>query len=391
MAIVNGVSATAANFNAAFLSKNSPDTASSGLQFAAYFAENKLDVATTATIAALASTKSFIKMTGSTVTAIQGITAGVDGQNIIIYNGSSAVVTISHQHASASAVNRIILPAATDIGLNANESMELIYDTGQSRWVIKSRANVQTTTTPIDSVVSKTANYTATTADDVIKCDASGGSFTITLYAAASNSGRRLKIIRTDLTLSTTLTIDGNASETINLALTVKAATQNESFTIECDGSNWFIVAHTYSSAWATDANISATGFGTVTNGSFKSRRVGDSLNVRVFFNSGTPSATPGRITFAASTYVIDTAKLSSATNGALVGHGAKLTNGALGIGSADNLLHMFYDGSTTTDVFMTYDVGSNVYTKHNGSVIFAGSGPGVACEFSVPISGWEG
>lgn len=93
------------------------------------------------------------------------------------------------------------------------------------------------------NVTSKTANYTATSADDVILCNASGGSFTITLPAAASNTGKVLRIKKTDSTLTGTVTIDGNASETIDGALTRVLVTPNETIMIVCDGSNWDILS----------------------------------------------------------------------------------------------------------------------------------------------------
>ena len=140
MAIADGVPADASHFNTAFVSRTVAQTVAGGKSFSQYIATDPLDVATTATIAALASTNSAVRMTGSTITSIQGITAGTDGQHILIYNASSAVVTIAHQNGSASAANRLILPAGTAISLDANESAEFMYDSAQSRWVVKSLA-----------------------------------------------------------------------------------------------------------------------------------------------------------------------------------------------------------------------------------------------------------
>lgn len=91
------------------------------------------------------------------------------------------------------------------------------------------------------ATTSKTGNYTATTADNVILCDDTSGSLTITLYAAASNAGRQLMIKKTNSS-SNTVTIDGNASETIDGATTQVLRELNESILIVCDGSNWRIL-----------------------------------------------------------------------------------------------------------------------------------------------------
>ena len=86
--------------------------------------------------------------------------------------------------------------------------------------------------------VAKTGNYTATTADVVIRCDSSGGAFTITLPAASGNGGRFYIIQKTDSSTNA-VTIDGNASETVEGATTYLLYKQNESLLITCDGSNW--------------------------------------------------------------------------------------------------------------------------------------------------------
>lgn len=88
-----------------------------------------------------------------------------------------------------------------------------------------------------NNIVTKTANYTATTADSIILCDATSGNITITLYTSVGNSGRKLTIIKTDSSTNT-VTIDGNSTETINGALTMALAVQNDKLTLICDGTN---------------------------------------------------------------------------------------------------------------------------------------------------------
>ncbi len=99
---------------------------------------NRLDVATSATINALSTAKSFINFTGSTATQLNGATAGTDGQHLTIHNESSADVVVNHQSGSASATDRFLLPNATDITIGPDSSAEFIYSTSQSRWVQKS-------------------------------------------------------------------------------------------------------------------------------------------------------------------------------------------------------------------------------------------------------------
>jgi hypothetical protein len=95
----------------------------------------RLDVASAATITALDSSRSFVKLTGATATALQGITAGVDGQKLTLVNLTGANLTVQNENAGATAANRITTMTGADIATTANGSAEFIYDTGSSRWL----------------------------------------------------------------------------------------------------------------------------------------------------------------------------------------------------------------------------------------------------------------
>jgi hypothetical protein len=91
------------------------------------------------------------------------------------------------------------------------------------------------------STVAKTTTYTAVQGDEVILCSTAGGSWVLTLPAAASNTGMVLTAKKTTSDTNT-LTIDGNASETIDGSTTFVITAQYESVTIVCDGSNWYAI-----------------------------------------------------------------------------------------------------------------------------------------------------
>ena len=82
--------------------------------------QSQADTATTATINALANTQSVTVLTGSTATALNGITAGFLGQQITIVNNASAAITINNNSASASAGNKILLLNGNSITLPAS-------------------------------------------------------------------------------------------------------------------------------------------------------------------------------------------------------------------------------------------------------------------------------
>ena len=93
------------------------------------------------------------------------------------------------------------------------------------------------------SITTKTATYTATASDHTILCNNTGGAITINLPAAAGCSGR-VYVIKKISGILLNVTIDPNASETIDGVLTRVLTTQYESIIIQCDGTSWFILSN---------------------------------------------------------------------------------------------------------------------------------------------------
>ncbi len=86
----------------------------------------------------------------------------------------------------------------------------------------------------------KTSAYTTTAGDDgaTVLCDASGGAFTVThLAAATAGDSYSVTIKKTDSS-GNAVTIDGNASETIEGEATYILYEKGDSVTLVCDGSN---------------------------------------------------------------------------------------------------------------------------------------------------------
>lgn len=93
----------------------------------------------------------------------------------------------------------------------------------------------------IPSVLSKTANYTVSTNDGdnvQVNVDATSGAATITFYAASGNTGKIITVKKTDSSANA-VTLDGNASETLDGATTATLTAQYDSATYVCDGTNW--------------------------------------------------------------------------------------------------------------------------------------------------------
>jgi hypothetical protein len=95
-------------------------------------------VATSASITALSGSKTIVNFTGATATSLKGIDATAASKVVLLHNNSSAVVTVEHEDAGATATNRFDLPNSLDVSLQPDESLEVFYNTVSSRWCLKS-------------------------------------------------------------------------------------------------------------------------------------------------------------------------------------------------------------------------------------------------------------
>lgn len=96
------------------------------------------------------------------------------------------------------------------------------------------------TVQPVVTVVNKTAAYTTTATDDIITADAASAAFTITLHAASTWT-KTLTVKRMN-SGANNVTLDGNASETIDGATTRALTQQYESVTMASTGTNIIVI-----------------------------------------------------------------------------------------------------------------------------------------------------
>lgn len=150
------------------------------------------------------------------------------------------------------------------------------------------------------SVVSKTANYTATTADDVILVNDTSGDITITLPTAVGNSGKVFRVKKTvdGVTTTRSTTIHAVSSQTIDGLVNRALITLNEEYEIVSDGANWRILNHKCDTDWVNTGpnGISSTGSPGPTKGvtaidNLWWRRVGSNIEIRIEYQQ---SATTG-------------------------------------------------------------------------------------------------
>lgn len=134
----------------------------------------------------------------------------------------------------------------------------------------------------------------------------------------------------------------------------------------------------------------SVAAFGTCTNVDFWSRRVGDSLQVRGSFTTGTVAAATARISIDPS-LTIDVAKIPSGVK-ARCGDGALLSAAAgpsVFMGGSGGEWYMILDSTETSLVSFAFRNSGGNYNKDNATTFGIASGDSISVEFEVPIVEW--
>ena len=151
-------------------------------------------------------------------------------------------------------------------------------------------------------------------------------------------------------------------------------------------------------SDWASNTTIAPNNMGTLTNAVYRTRRIGDTLEVMGTFTSGTVSSTAGNFASISlpTGLSIDSSKLPSNAGGTVVGSyftGNTGTNFNIWYSgastSSSNGLVLFYDGSDTSKVYASVFQASNTLSKSVANVII-NSNTTQTFSFRVPIAGWS-
>ncbi len=247
----------------------------------------------------------------------------------------------------------------------------------------------------------KTANYTVTTADNVVQVDGTSGAFTVTLFTAVGNSGATVTIARIDNTLANQISIVGTSAQTMRGQATFKICTQYESVTFISDGANWQVTGHQYPTAWIVGGTTTVLATGgtptkpTMTTDTKQYRRVGDTMEVRFIMLSSGTSATPSTGDYLFNPFptgvTIDTAKAYVDTH-----TGAGAPDWPATVGSAACAFQATSNASGTVRCYSTtqvrlYSFGTNLPVGPANGYGWGANPMMYSATFSVPITGWEG
>lgn len=187
-----------------------------------------LVIETLSAVGTIADTTSLAVLSGTTYTATLPAAAAV-GAGWVLWLKKTASGTITVDGNASETIDG----STTYVMRYSNQAAALVSD--GTNWKILAEVNHRTIALAQESV-----SGTATIGDftDVVLC--SGTTYTVTLPAAATyGQGRILRIKRNS---SGTITVDGNASETIDGATTFDLDVTLMSVTLYCDGSNWYVV-----------------------------------------------------------------------------------------------------------------------------------------------------
>ena len=227
------------------------------------------------------------------------------------------------------------------------------------------------------TTVAKTSDYTvvASDRDKLIKADATSGTLTVSLLAAATaGDGFCIAIKKTDSSANTVI-IDGNSSETIDGALTLTLSTQYDVAELICDGSAWHIYnsAAAQSTSFAVDNATNSAVTDVVTVQHTTSGIPAAGIGTGILFNSESADENPsnfGQLAFVAS----DVTAGSEDTY-----LDAQLRRAGAALASAYQWKHtgtaiQVMTSAATSDRVLTYPDADLAFTYSGGKAIFAGT-----------------
>ncbi|PIT99534.1 MAG: hypothetical protein COT74_11080 [Bdellovibrionales bacterium CG10_big_fil_rev_8_21_14_0_10_45_34] len=244
-------------------------------------------------------------------------------------------------------------------------------------------------TSAVGSIQTKNANYSLVASDDVVIGDANGGTFTLTLPAASSNSGKVYQLKRVDTTAwvaTNHVAIGTSGSDEIDGESSTSLNTQFESLTVVSDGSTWHILKRDYPQGWDSSETWAGSWTAGGTDYSGKWRRVGDSLEALVKIDYDTSGS--GNLTIDLPFGTIDTNKVFASA------YYLKLGDGVLrDVNGSQYVVTVKYSDTDTVILNYTSVSGSNTEPGNNitNTVPFTfANGDSVVVNFKVPMTGWH-
>lgn len=227
------------------------------------------------------------------------------------------------------------------------------------------------------TTVTKTTNYQTVEADrdKLIRADATSGTLTVTLLAAATaGDGFTMAIKKIDNSANTVI-IDGNASETIDGATTLTLNNQNEVAVIMSNGTTWSVTnsAAVQSATFAVDNASNNTSTNVLTVQHTTSGTPGAGIGTGILLNSESADESPSN--FGVLAFVADDVTAGSEDTYFVVQNrvaGASLANAykfkRTGVGN------ILFTTAATAERTITLADADLAFTHSGGKATFAGT-----------------
>lgn len=182
-----------------------------------------------------------VMSTGSTSAAVMAFDATIIG-SAVAYDKRMSFRGSNHMLVRGGS---LFLASGTPATPNAVTTSHLTPGSANSELYVAGAAEVDGEmfmdgNTSISVATTTSSSYNAGTST-LIRADATGGNITVNLPAASGRAGRMYIVKKVDSSVNT-VTIDANASETIDGATTVVLTTQYEVKRLVCNGTNWDLV-----------------------------------------------------------------------------------------------------------------------------------------------------
>lgn len=238
---------------------------------------------------------------------VSGVTSAIQTQIDGKYSTSGGVLTgditlddnngIAFEEDSVNGTNSIFLKAPSSVtattilnlpdGAGSADEYLKTDGSGNLSWDTPSGGS---STLSIVSIDNTDSPYSVANTVDILLVDTSGGAVEVDLPASSGNDGESLIIQYTDTGLSNAITIDPNASDTINGSSTTTLNTEGETLKLALNGTNWVTVDRRTPTK-STTYTPTFQGFGTPTSVEVNWSRQGEYIYVHGNF---TPSAATG-------------------------------------------------------------------------------------------------
>jgi hypothetical protein len=286
-------------------------------------------------------------------------------------------------------------------GITTAATGDLIYASGTNTWAKKaigSTGDVLTVSGGVPAwsapsgsnytVTSQTTTYSILTTDAVVLLSDAGASFTATLPTAVGVTGKKYILKKTNSSTNT-VTIATTSSQTIgSIGTTRKLCTQDETWVVYSDGSNWQIESHKCDSAWSSSLTFTIVNMGTVSNQTSLWRRLGDNMHARINFKAGTVPGSEASITLP-SGHTMDFNKLPATGRTQQVGTFSELTSATGNLAGGNLLGAIVSDMSTSGSLYFADQVSSFLFTVRNASA-WANNSDVFTLDFIIPITNWD-